>query len=256
MDLKIYGEPEAPAARPEPRWLRWTREQAAAFESWAAPEVEPEREEDQERSFLPVGILLGVALAVQYAQFWIDPVRAYLLDGQVLERPAWAAFTIVKQWGFFVLMLVALRIKDEGLPSIGFPRLDGRRVMVALGLVGFFLGVALVHQSGASANNWLVPVAPAERVLFVALAVTAAVVEETFFRGFAIVWTYRWSRHLPLAVIFPAVIFGAGHAYLSWANVPFAFVVAVVFSLLFLWRRDLYWMMVIHFLVDVFDLLR
>jgi membrane protease YdiL (CAAX protease family) len=258
MDLKIYGEPGVPPTeqRWEPRWLRWWREQVSAFDRWAAPPVEPEREEEQERSFVPVGVLLAVALAAQYLQLLFPPIRDYLLNGQVLERPAWIAFTLAKQWALFALMLLALRVREERLGRIGFPALDARRIMVALGAVGFFLGVALVHRAGVPADSWLVPVQPVERVLFVVLALTAAVVEETFFRGFAVVWTYRWSRHLPLAVLFPAAIFAAGHAYLSWLNVGFAFLVAVAFSLALVWRRDLYWLMVIHFLLDVVDLLR
>lgn len=258
MELRIYGKPGVPPREHgwEPRWLYWWREQVSAFDQWAAPAVEPEREEEQERSFVPVGVLLAVALAGQYLQLLIPPIRAYLLNGQVLERPAWVGFTLAKQWALFALMLLALRVKDESLGRIGFPSFNARRIMVALGAVGFFLGVALVHRSGAPAGSWMVPVEPLERVLFVALALTAAIVEETFFRGFAVVWTYRWSRHLPLAVLFPAAIFAAGHAYLSWLNVGFAFLVAMLFSLAFVWRRDLYWLMLIHFLVDVVDLLR
>ena len=71
----------------------------------------------------------------------------------------------------------------------------------------------------------------------------------------AIVWTYRWSGSLPFAVLFPALVFSAGHAYLGWLNLLFAFVVSLGFSVFFLWRRDLYWLMVVHFVIDVLDLL-
>jgi len=251
MELKLYGRPAAPPAEP-----RWRPPWVEAFEQWAAPAVAPEREEEQERSFVPVGVLLGVALLVQYAQLGIGPVRDFLIDGNPLERPAWMGFTIVKQWGLFVLMLLVLRTREDSLNGIGFPRLDVRRIVIALAAVGFFVGAALVRTAGPNADPWLVPTEPAERLLLVGLAVTTAIVEETFFRGFAVVWTYRWSRFLLLAVLFPAVIFASGHAYLSWLNVLFAFAAAVGFSLLFMWRRDLYWPMVIHFVVNVLDLLR
>jgi len=254
MDLRIYTRPGA--APPESGWRpRWLTE----FEDWAAPAVEPEQEQEQERSFVAVGVLLGLALAAQYAQFWIPAVRAYLLDHDILYRASWAGFTIVKQWALFVLMLLAMKMKDDRLAAIGFPALDARRIVVALGLTGFFLGAALLRtpaQALAGAGgHWMVPIWPGERALFVLLALTVAIVEETFFRGFAIVWIYRWSRHLPLAVLFPAAVFAAGHAYMSWLNVGFAFLVAVGFSLLFLWRRDLYWLMVVHFVIDVWSLL-
>ena len=177
MELRIYSQ-EANQPRPRHRLTRWLEE----FERWAAPEVEPERapgiEQEQERSFLPVAVLLGVAL---------------------LHRPSYS-------------------LAEAGL-------------------------------------YWMVPLWTGERVLSVALALTAAVVEETFFRGFAIVWTYRWSGSLPFAVLFPALVFSAGHAYLGWLNILFAFAVTLGFSAIFLWRRDLYWLMVVHFVIDVLDLL-
>src|SRR3990170_904164 len=154
---------------------------------------------------------------------------------------------------------VALRIREQPLASIGFPRLDARRLALGIVLVGFFLGAALVHRSEylatEGAEHWMVPLWPEERLLWVLLAFSAAVVEETFFRGFALVWTYRWSRHLPLAVLLPAAVFAAGHGYLGWANVVLAFAASLVFSLVFLWRRDLYWLMVLHFLIDALILL-
>ncbi|MCH7766239.1 MAG: CPBP family intramembrane metalloprotease [Acidobacteria bacterium] len=258
MELRIYSQ-EANQPRPRHRLTRWVEE----FERWAAPEVEPEREpgieQEQERSFLPVAVLLGVALLVQYAQFYHPAVRAYLENRDILYRASWISFTIFKQWGLFVLMLLVFAIKEERLASVGFPRLDARRMTVALGLVGFFLGAALLHRPSYSLAEaglyWMVPLWTGERVLSVALALTAAVVEETFFRGFAIVWTYRWSGSLPFAVLFPALVFSAGHAYLGWLNILFAFAVTLGFSAIFLWRRDLYWLMVVHFVIDVLDLL-
>lgn len=251
LELNLYGQSAAPPAAP-----RWRPPWVEAFEQWAAPAVAPEREEEQERSFVPVGVLLGVALLVQYAQLAIGPVHDFLVEGNPLQRPAWMGFTIVKQWGLFVLMLLVLRAREDSLAGIGFPRLDARRIILALAAVGFFIGAALVRTAGPNADPWMVPTEPAERLLLVALAVTTAIVEETFFRGFAVVWTYRWSRFLLLAVLFPAVIFASGHAYLSWLNVVFAFGAAVGFSLLFMWRRDLYWPMLIHFVINVLDLLR
>lgn len=254
MELAAYARPLA-ASAPEqcwrPGWL-------IAFEEWAQPAVAPEREEEQERSFLPVGLLLGLALAVQYAQLWIEPVRSYLMERNFLFYASWATFTICKQWILFVLMLLALRIKEDRLAGIGFPSFEVRRLTLALALFGFFLGAALVGATPGAEPVAIVqsdlPLVPFERVLFVLLAATAAIVEESFFRGFAIVWTYRWSGQVLLAVLLPALVFAGGHAYRGWLNVVFAFVVALGFSALFLWRRNLYWPMVIHFIVNVRDL--
>jgi hypothetical protein len=114
-ELNLYGKPAMPPERP-----RWRPQWLEEFEAWAAPPVAPEREEEQERSFVPVGVLLGIAIVVQYAQLGIGPVREFLLDGNPLERPAWMGFTMAKQWILFVLVLLVLRMREEGLTSIGF----------------------------------------------------------------------------------------------------------------------------------------
>lgn len=252
MDLRIYSKPATPVERelPLPRWVR-------EFERWAAPEVPPERE--AERSLTPVAVLLGLALVFQYAQLAIPAVRAYLQDFDSNYRASWAGFTIIKQALLFVLLLIVLQVKEGSLAGIGFPRADARRWTLAIGLVVFFLGAALLRTPDytplEAAIHWSDPLHPGERALWVLLALTAAVVEETFFRGFAVVWTYRWSGHLPLAILFPAIVFAAGHAYAGWMNVGFAFLAALVFSAVFLWRRDLYWPMVAHFLFDAWILL-
>lgn len=261
MELRIYGEPAPPRTEPwwRPRRPRVLRERIEAFERWAAPPTEPEREQEQERSFVPVAVLLAVALAVQYAQLAIPAVRAYLVERDTLYRSSWMGFTVLKQWVLFVLVLLFLQIKEERLAAIGFPRVDARRLGLALGLVGFFLGAALLHAPAVVPADpmarWILPVAAGERALSVALAVTAAVVEESLFRGFAIAWTYRWSGHLPFAVLFPALVFAAGHAALGWSNVAYALLAALGLSGLFLWQRDLYWPMMLHFLLDVLVLL-
>jgi len=259
MELRLYDRAGPPLIEPR-RWLRlprWWVETVEEFERWAAPAAEPDA--DEEPSFAPVALLLGLALLAQYAQLWIPPVRAFLEERDVLYRASWAGFTVLKHAVLFLLMLVALRIREQPLASLGFPRLDARRLALAIVLVGFFLGAALVRRpeylATESAQHWMTPLWTGERLLWVLLAFSAAVVEETFFRGFALVWTYRWSRHVPLAVLLPAAVFAAGHGYLGWPNVAFAFAAALVFSLVFVWRRDLYWLMVAHFLIDALILL-
>jgi len=240
-----------------PRWLRWWQEQVEEFHRWAVREAPPE--EDADRSFMMVAGLLGLALAAQFAQLALPDVRAYLLDHDALYRATWAGFTLAKQGALFVLVLLALAIRDERLREIGFPQMDSRRWPIAILLVGIFVVAALVRQPQqvleATGSHWMVPVWPGERLLFVGLGLGVAIMEETIFRGFAVVWTYRWSEHLPLAILFPALIFAAGHAFLGLINVFFAFFAAIIFSLVLVWQRDLFWPMVIHFLIDIWVLL-
>jgi membrane protease YdiL (CAAX protease family) len=263
MELKIYGNASAEPAASKlrgPRWLGWWQTQVEAFHRWAVrPEGSRPPEVDVDRSFMLVVGLLGLALAAQFAQLALPALRGYLLEHDPLEFATWAAFTLAKQGALFVLVLLALAIREERLGEIGFPPMDARRWPIAILLVGIFAVAALVRHPQqvleATGAHGLVPVWPGERLLFVALGLGVAIMEETIFRGFAVVWTYRWSEHLPLAILFPALVFAAGHAFLGIVNVLFAFLAAVLFSLLLIWQRDLFWPMVIHFLVDVWVLL-
>lgn len=258
MELKIYGAAAPEVSRPwRPCWLQWWQEQAEEFHRWASRE--PAAEVDYDRSFLMVAGLLGLALAGQFAQLALPAVRGYLLDHDVLNRATWAGFTLAKQGALFVLVLLALAIREERLRDIGFPTMDSRRWPIVVMLVGIFLAAAVLRHPQqvleATGSHWMVPVWPGERLLFVALGLGVAIMEETIFRGFAVVWTYRWSEHLPLAILFPALVFAAGHAFLGLINVFFAFFAALAFSLVLVWQRDLFWPMVVHFLIDVWVLL-
>src|SRR3989304_4138971 len=78
MELRLYDRAGPPLIEPR-RWLRlpgWWVRVLEEFERWAGPAREPEADEDP--SFAPVALLLGLALAAQYAQLWIPPVRAFL----------------------------------------------------------------------------------------------------------------------------------------------------------------------------------
>src|SRR3989344_8880536 len=153
MELRLYDRAGPPLIEPR-RWLRlpgWWLEGVEEFERWSAPAAEPEA--DEEPSFAPVALLLGLALAAQYAQLWIPPVRAFLEERDILYRASWAGFTVLKHAAFLVLVLAALRIREQPLASIGFPRLDARRLALGIVLVGVFLCAALVHRSADLATQ-------------------------------------------------------------------------------------------------------
>jgi membrane protease YdiL (CAAX protease family) len=71
-----------------------------------------------------------------------------------------------------------------------------------------------LHASGmAQAARLLAPQGLLESVLWVGVAVTAGICEETIFRGYLQRQFVAWTHSAPVGVILSAVLFGAGHVY-------------------------------------------
>jgi uncharacterized protein len=72
----------------------------------------------------------------------------------------------------------------------------------------------LVHATGmAEAARLLAPQDWLESIVWVGLAVTAGICEETIFRGYLQRQFVAWTGSAPFGVVLSAVLFGLGHVY-------------------------------------------
>jgi len=113
-------------------------------------------------------------------------------------------------------------------------------------LVGGLL-VGITHYTGGSAGEafsklpvWLVTL----------IVFRAGVVEELFYRGYAIERLEALGLNRYLAAAIPLLIFSVGHWTGGWANIVIALALGAILSGFYLWRRDLVANMIAHFLVD------
>lgn len=121
---------------------------------------------------------------------------------------------------------------------------------LVLGAVCFLVAGVLVlitHYTGGSAAEafsklplWLVTL----------IVVRAGVVEELFYRGYAIERLQALGLNRYVAAAVPLLIFSVGHWTGGLANIIIALVLGAIFSGFYLWRRDLVANMIGHFLVD------
>jgi len=81
--------------------------------------------------------------------------------------------------------------------------------IVVLSLVARAVGANGMSQAARS----LAPQGPLESLLWVALAVTAGICEETIFRGYLQRQFVAWTRSVPVGVLLSAALFGVGHIY-------------------------------------------
>jgi membrane protease YdiL (CAAX protease family) len=157
-------------------------------------------------------------------------------------------------WFCAILLLLVLR-RGEGLPltSIGIGTSTWRKSLgwgLALAAVCFLVAgvLALVtHYTGGSAGEafsklplWLVTLT----------VVRAGVVEEFFYRGYAIERLQALGLNRYAAAAVPLIIFSVGHWTGGWANIVIALALGTILSGFYLWRRDLVANMIGHFLVD------
>jgi CAAX protease family protein len=158
---------------------------------------------------------------------------------------------------FCAIVLLAIIRRGERLPlrSVGLGTspwwksiLWGLAMTVISGVVGF--GLAHVTHYGQVNNPAAAAFSKLPVWLLVLIILRAGVVEELFYRGYAIERLESLGLNRVWAVVIPLVIFGVGHWIGGWANILIALVLGVILSVFYLWRRDLVANMIAHFLVD------
>ncbi len=113
---------------------------------------------------------------------------------------------------------------------------------VAVGLLAYLTGYG--HGPGSAAFEKL------PLWLITAIMLRAGVVEELFYRGYAIERLRLVGLGRFWSVAIPLIIFSLGHWTGGAANILIAFAAALILTGFYLWRRDLVANMIGHGLVD------
>jgi membrane protease YdiL (CAAX protease family) len=107
--------------------------------------------------------------------------------------------------------------------------------------------VALTHYNGGESGAAL---AKLPLCLVTVIVLRAGVLEELFYRGYAIERLEALGLNRFWAGTIPLLIFGVAHWTGGWANIVIALVLGGVLTLFYIWRRDLVANMIGHFTVD------
>jgi membrane protease YdiL (CAAX protease family) len=153
-----------------------------------------------------------------------------------------------------IALLLIIRF-GERLPfrSVGFGRATLLKSLgwgVVLTIICMLLGaivIALTHYTGGSSGAAL---AKLPVWLVTLIVVRAGVLEELFYRGYAIERLEALGLNRFWAGTIPLVIFSVGHWTGGWANMVIALVLGAALTFFYLWRRDLVANIIGHFLVD------
>ena len=157
-------------------------------------------------------------------------------------------------WFCVIALLVIIR-SGEGLPfsSINLGTVPIKSSLLWGGILALLCGIigavvaTLTHFKGGELGQTL---SKLPLWLVILVVVRAGVVEELFYRGYAIERLQLLGLNRYGAGIIPLLIFGFGHATNGWINVILALALGLVLMVFYLWRRDLVANMIGHFLVD------
>jgi membrane protease YdiL (CAAX protease family) len=132
--------------------------------------------------------------------------------------------TIAWEWILVAYVYRGLRRRGKSIRDIagkGWKSASDFLIDIAIAF-GFWIAAICVlslvaHAVGSKgmsqAARLLAPQGPFESLLWIALAVTAGISEETIFRGYLQRQFVAWTRSAPIGVLLSAALFGAGHIY-------------------------------------------
>jgi membrane protease YdiL (CAAX protease family) len=207
-----------------------------------------------ERPRTPAWTWLGLGIALGGIPLVIVAQRAISGDvnsaGEIVLRES-VLFLL-----FFALIAIVLRGERLPLASIGVKPHIGRSLLWGLGLlipcVGalaltlLVLSLAGLSYGGGTAGAYRAP------LWAVALTVLrAGVVEETFYRGYAIERLRLLTGSTWIAATVPLLCFALFHYRQGIAGIVVAFALGAVLTAFYLWKRDLVAAITAHFLLDV-----
>lgn len=204
------------------------------------------------RILILIGLLIALGLPFAPLGSW---GKAYSGLGPLWGgEAAWAAF-------FLVILLYVLFVERRPLSSIGFRRPKAWDVVIGIAaMVAIVVGDAVISTVEARLHLAVKPqiaallATPLSYRAFI--AVRAAVVEETAFRGYGLeritdLTGSRWLAAVITFALFTLAHYPGGGLALALA----AACGGLVLTLLYLWRRNLWTTILAHWLTDAVGLL-
>ncbi len=168
--------------------------------------------------------------------------------------------TMVLQWVIFAIIYLTVYREQVGMDSLGYTRF---RFIYIAWAIAFLLasnlilsGLAVFLKSiglGVPGEIGLIlPTDNTERAIWVALSGTAAICEETAFRGYLItrLQIFGKTKSWVVPTIIASIAFGSGHAYQGIGGFILIAIYGAMFAALF-WRTGSLWPCIIgHFFQD------
>jgi len=209
------------------------------------------------------GLLAAIFVGLALSGAWFQH-RASVDPGMLQQHSSMVPLylsLLVMEWGLFLYIKKGLRLTRFSLRRLVGGRWSSARTiqvdfMLALAIWGFWTLIQLIWDhwsapSHAASIQILLPQGAAEKVLWIAVSVSAGICEELAFRGyfqrqFAALARSRW-----IALIAQAALFGISHGYQGIEACVRIALFGLLFGVLALWRSSLRPGMVAHAWGDI-----
>ena len=164
---------------------------------------------------------------------------------------------IAMEWALFGLCL--WRSDRNFVEYVGRVWRDARSlrvdIPVALLIGAMCLAAAPVVVRVLGKTGWpelggMRPNGSLEIAMWMAMAISAGVCEETAFRGYLQQQFSAWSGHSSIGVLGQAAVFGLAHGYQGWKNIVLIFVIGCILGCFAMLRKGLRANMIAHALID------
>lgn len=207
-----------------------------------------------------VAALAGLGVAFGGTIFLVSPAVHVLGDPQKLSTQVLYQLALWALFAFIVAIVVFW--EKQSLKSIGLGRLSWTSLGLGLGCTTLMIAVNSVAvpyltKSGIiDLSKGFSIVASWPLWLRIFAAITAGVVEEALFRGYAIERLVLFTRSYAWAGATSLIIFATVHLPFWGLGILFnAFFGGAVSTLLYLWRRDLWACIIAHSTLDAIALI-
>ncbi len=212
-----------------------------------------------------IGIIFSVALFM-FGMLYNPQLSAVITGSSSFSKDSFLISRIVIWAVLFITIIYSKLIEKERFllwNDASYP--FGKSILMAIsvyfiavfgaGILGFLIE-KLTHENNSARLMSMRNIFKDQYFLIFFTCITAAVVEELFFRGYLQTRLEKIYKNPTIAIIFSAAIFGILHStYGTWAQVVGPFFIGIVFSFFYKKYKNLKILIIVHFLIDVMSLM-
>ncbi len=194
----------------------------------------------------------------------VFPVVDYLVYFRLGSKVKLYTWNILAEWSLVVGCVWVIRASGLGLRDIGEQLGSPSRTLLASGLLLALVAAVVIASKTRSRKpsveqvskavghaRRLLPVNPTERMVWIAVALTAGICEELLYRGWLLNLIGNALGSVWAGLLVSSIVFGLAHAYQGRNGIIGASVLGVLFGAVFVLSGTLILGQILHTAIDL-----